>query len=239
MLEDLCLLTLLQMTNKITFCATNGEMLDVWPHPQPASRFIPDEYKKLERFSNNNLHDPTLKTCIPFLDSLIAGYIIPFDQDYVIDPVEGDFTITAANRESEDTSYHSKAQLPKEWQKISGERAGKFINKWLIKTPPGYSSLFIKPMNRLEPRFDIISGIVDTDTYINTIHFPFILNKRDEQFIIKKGDPMVQVIPFKRESWKMWSGFYFEKLHGKTLALLKSFWSDKYKRIWWKKKSFK
>jgi len=94
-------------------------------------------------------------------------------------------------------------------------------------------------MNRLEPRFDIIPGIVDTDEYVNAIHFPFLLNKRDEQFIIKKGDPMIQVIPFRREPWKMWSGFYLEKLHGKTLGLLASLWSDKYKRIWWKKKVFK
>ena len=94
-------------------------------------------------------------------------------------------------------------------------------NKCLIKTKPGYSCLFVKPMNRLEPRFDIIAGVVDTDSYINTINFPFILNKRDEQFLIKKGEAMVQVIPFKRESWKMWSGFYQEHEHGNTLNKLK------------------
>ena len=42
-------------------------------------------------------------------------------------------------------------------------------------------------MNRLEPRFEIIAGVVDTDTYINLINFPFILHKRDKQFLIKKG----------------------------------------------------
>jgi hypothetical protein len=50
---------------------------------------------------------------------------------------------------------------------------------------------------------------------------------------------MVQVIPFKRESWKMWSGFYFEKMHAKTMAKLRSVWMDKYKRFFWKKKSYK
>ncbi len=153
-----------------------------------------------------------LKHCIPFLDSLTAGYIIPFDQDYVIDPVEDDFSISPANREQNDYGFHNRSQLPKEWQEKSGENAGKFHNKWLIKTPPGYSCLFLKPMNRLEDRFEIISGIVDTDTYTNLINFPFILHKRDKQFLIEKGSPMVQVIPFKRESWKMWSGFYIEKL---------------------------
>ena len=227
------------LNKKITFCATNKDMLDIWPHPKPASRFIPNEYKKLERFENKNFFAPTVKTCIPFLDSMTAGYIIPFDQDYLVNPVDNDFTITPANKEQGDFGYHNKAQLPKEWHKTTGEAAGKFINKWLIKTPPGCSCLFIHPMNRLEERWKIIEGVVDTDNYVNTINFPFILKKRDEQFLIKKGEPMVQVIPFKRESWKMWSGFYMEKLHGKTLNILSSEWVDKYKQMFWSKKKFK
>ena len=224
---------------KITFCATDKSMLEVWPHPQPASRFIPEEYKKLERFYNGDMHKATLKTCIPFLDSLTMGYIISFDQDYVVDPVENDFTVLPANREQNDFGFHNQTQLPKEWRKVTGENAGKFHNKWLIKTPPGYSCLFIKPMNRIETRFEIIAGVVDTDTYINTINFPFILHKRDKQFLIKKGEPMVQVIPFKRDSWKMWAGFYMEKLHSKTINMLGSEWVDRYKKMFWNKKNFK
>ena len=227
------------LDKKISFIASNKQMLDVWPHPKPASRYIPEEYKKLERFRNKYYQDVTIKACVPFLDSLTMGYIIPFDQDYLVDPVENEFVLTPANRSPDDADYHSKGQLPPEWQKKSGENAGKFMNKWLIKTPPGYSCLFIKPMNRIESRFEIISGVVDTDSYVSLINFPFILNKRDEQFLIKKGEPMVQVIPFKRESYKMWSGFYFEKLHNKTTDLLMSKFIDRYKQLFWKKKSYK
>ena len=224
---------------KIIFCATDSNMVNIWPNPTPASRAIPKEYKNLPRFNNNNLHDPTLKTCIPFLDSLTAGYILYFEQDYVVDPVEDHFTITPANRQEDDVGYHNQTQLPKEWHSFSGGHAGKFMNKWLIKTPPSYSCLFIKPMNRIEERFDIIPGVVDTDEYINLINFPFILHKRDEQFLIKKGTPMVQVFPFKRESWKMWSGFYKEEKHQTTLNKLLSRYVDKYKTMFWKKKNFK
>ena len=224
---------------KITFCAIDKEMVNIWPHPKPDSRFIPDEFKKLSRFYEGNLHDPTIKTCMPFLDSMTAGYIIQFDQDYVIDPTETDFSVTPANREEGGIDYHNKTQLPEKWHSTTGQAACKFINKWLIKTPPGYSCLFVKPMNRLETRFDIIPGVVDTDIYINGIHFPFILTKRDEQFMIKKGEPMVQVIPFKRESYKMWSGFYKEKAHKKTSNLLNSEWVDRYKKMFWQKKSYK
>lgn len=224
--------------NKIKFIATDGNMKDIWPNPKPASRFIPDEYKKLKRFKDDNLHDPTVKTCVPFLDSLILGYIIPFDQDYLVDPIENDFSVTPANKNAS-SEFHDKEQLPKEWQKISGEKVGKFMNKWLIKTPPGYSCLFVQPMNRMEERFDIIPGVVDTDTYLNLINFPYFLKKRDEQFLFKRGEPMVQVIPFKRESWKMWAGFYYEKAHSKILNILNNEWMDRYKKYFWSKKSFK
>jgi len=224
--------------NKIKFIATDGNMKDIWPNPKPASRFIPDEYKKLKRFKDDNLHDPTVKTCVPFLDSLILGYIIPFDQDYLVDPIENDFSVTPANKNAS-SEFHDKEQLPKEWQKISGKKVGKFMNKWLIKTPPGYSCLFVQPMNRMEERFDIIPGVVDTDTYLNLINFPYFLKKRDEQFLFKRGEPMVQVIPFKREPWKMWSGFYYEKAHSKILNILNNEWMDRYKKYFWSKKSFK
>ena len=169
---------------KIKFCIINKDMLDVWPAPKPAAFFIPQEYKDLKRhkrFEDNqkpNLHEPTIKTCIPFLDSLTAGYIIPFDQDYLIDPTEEDFSVIPANREQHDVGFHDKTQLPNAWRSLTGEHAGKFINKWLVRTPPGYSCLFVHPMNRYsENRFELISGIVDTDTYANVINFPFILKK--------------------------------------------------------------
>jgi hypothetical protein len=227
------------INKKIIFCATNKEMLKVWPHPKAAKQFIPDEYKKLERFSNNDMAAGTVKTCIPFLDAITMGYIIPFDQDYIVNPVDKEFNVIPANQEQHDFGYHDKAQIPEEWHHTTGKYAGKFHNKWLIKTPPGYSCLFIKPMNRMEERFDLISGVVDTDTYVNVINFPFILKKRDKQFLIKKGEPMVQVIPFKREAYKGWVGFYKETKHYLTTQLLGSYWFDKYKRLFWHKKDYR
>ena len=225
--------------NKIRFTCIDPNFVDIWPHPKPATKFITDAYKKLERYSGGNLLKGTVKTCMPFLDSMTAGYIIPFDQDYLIDAVENDFVVIPSTKKEEDTGEHPNTQLPTEWHKGAGEKAGKFINKWLIETPPGYSCLFIHPMNRVEERYKIIEGIVDTDSYMNTIHFPFILKEWNKQTLLKKGDPMVQVVPFKRESWKMWSGFTFEKEHSKTLNRLNSEWSDRYKKYWWKKKGFK
>ena len=77
-------------------------------------------YKNLKRHEDNNLHKPTVKTCMPlFWTPLTAGYIIPFDQDYIVDATETDLSISSANKEPEPAGFHSKSQLP------SGDDKGK------------------------------------------------------------------------------------------------------------------
>ena len=81
----------------------------------------------------------------------------------------------------------------------------KLLNPWHIQTPPGYSCLFLPPLNRENKYFSIIPGIVDTDEYQSIINFPIILKQVNDEPIdvtIWKGTPYVQVIPFKREKWK-------------------------------------
>ena len=58
---------------KIEFVANKKDMLDVWPHPKPASRFIPEEYKNLPRFTNNN----------PVLPNFISGWSLII---YILSP---------------------------------------------------------------------------------------------------------------------------------------------------------
>ena len=118
----------------------------------------------------------------------------------------------------------------------------KVLNPWRISTPPGYSCLFLPPMNNTDDRFSIMPGIVDTDTYKNEINFPFVINGDKYSILetmIKKGTPYVQVIPIKRESWKM----KIEKISVKTLLTSKAFYNlnlfNIYKNKYWSKKSWK
>ena len=82
----------------------------------------------------------------------------------------------------------------------------KILNPWKIKTPSGYSCLFVSPLHNSDDRFSIIPSIVDTDTFSIEINFPIVINGDKYpvlETIIKKGTPYVQIIPFKRDSWKM------------------------------------
>ena len=135
--------------------------------------------------------------------------------------------------------YHSDKQRTEEMAN-GKDRAGKFKNEWITVTPPGYSCLFIAPLNRKEDRFELLSGVVDTDTYNNTINFPFLNKKWNQRTLIKQGEPMVQVIPFKRDDWKMEAGFrWFQDEHTAVIHRLWTSIVDKYKNKFWRKKSFK
>jgi hypothetical protein len=210
--------------------------------PQPAMKFVPEEYKNLVSYTDNDLRAPTVKKCVPFLDALTSGYVIPFYQDYLI-------TIDYEKKEWDvrsnlhKPSVHSPEQLPKNYQE-GRKPIGKFGNKWIIKTPPGYSCLFIHPMNTPKTDFEIISGVVDTDIYEDTILFPYYLRRHDigskekVQIHIKLGTPMVQVIPFKREHWRSWSGVKTEENAGKWRNKWAGNLLNTYKKFYWQKKYY-
>lgn len=48
--------------------------------------------------------------------------------------------------------------------------------------------------------FGVLAGIVDTDTCRAPVHFPFFATGPDGLHVVEKGSPLVQVIPFRRDS---------------------------------------
>lgn len=55
------------------------------------------------------------------------------------------------------------------------------------------------PLNRPHPAFECFSAVVDTDTYVAPIHFPFVATGEDGHHVLERGTPLIQVIPFRRE----------------------------------------
>lgn len=188
-------------------------------YPIPVKLNIPDWYKKLE----HTFYNQTVKGCIPFLDSLTAGYILKMPQDLHVNHnvdfknekgeiVKDSFSTFALYKHKDELcshinlnklrDYHGTRQL--EGSPLINKNTNlpfyKILNPWKIKTPKGYSCLFVPPLNTSDDRFSIISGIVDTDAYPLQINFPFVINGHKYptlEFIIKKGSPYVQIIPFK------------------------------------------
>jgi hypothetical protein len=231
-------------------------------YPIPAKLNIPEWYKNLDHIVSNK----TIKGCMPFLDTLTSGYLLKMPQDFY---VRHNVDSKNKNEETVKDSFqtyglHTQAQWinAKQINLNSGldchpikQLEGsplldknknlpiyKILNPWKIKTPKGYSCLFVSPLNNSDDRFSIVSGIVDTDSYINEVNFPIIINGDKYpvlETIIKKGTPYVQIIPFKRDSWKM----IVKSREQKEIQSSRIFYGLKlinnYKDKYWKKKIWK
>lgn len=174
---------------------------DVIPKPYASKKFVPDWFKALPPKLHDGLEASTIKRCNPFLDAMSMGYIIPLAADV-------EFTV---NEDASGVTYkwnfyksmienHGKEQITtdKAPNPLMPKPPMKFMNYWLIRLPKGYSAMFIPPLNRPDPRFQCLSGVVDCDGYFEYVNFPFTFNQPNFHGIIPAGTPLVQVIPFKR-----------------------------------------
>ena len=219
--------------------------------PISASKLVPDWYKTLNSYSSNKkevLNDSsvpsTIKKCMPVFDSMTAGYILftPYDVFVTQNPSEKDptklqpFYHWKGDRFIE---FHDISQAPN-YPNNSGHTQAfpKFTNHWGIKTPKGYSTMIVQPLHR-DSVFTILPGLVDTDKYTAGINFPFILNDINFSGLIPAGTPMAQVIPFKRDSWKINFGKEkdFKDIKN-VLQKVSSVFFDAYKDMFRQKKEF-
>ena len=178
---------------KIKFLSVHREI--AVPEPTPSSKNIPSWFRQLDGVIGGM---ETVKKCMPFLDAMMSGYTIPLPAD-----VHFDKNGVTHNSHLDLVSTHAKEQLsgldlPKEYN----EQPFKWNNSFVAKTPKGYSTLFIHPMNRIDLPFYSLGGVVDTDKFPVAVNFPFFI-KKDFEGIIEAGTPIIQAIPFKREDWKM------------------------------------
>jgi Family of unknown function (DUF6065) len=170
--------------------------------PVPAKAYLPDWFRRLpatdEAVTTATNSGLTIKRCMPFLDAMTTGWIIPLPATVRLDISDGGKRVDAGwDFDRELVSFHGGHQV--KGAPPQPRPACKFHNFWTVTTPPGWSCLFVDPLNRKNGVFEVIAGIVDTDTYRAPVHFPFWATTEDGLYTLEKGTPMVQVIPFRRD----------------------------------------
>ncbi len=190
-------------TNRAIRFVCRPEDRDVIPPPVPAKDYIPNWFRKLPAVNEEHVSTAgtglTVKRCMPFLDAMTTGWIIPLAATVRLDIKEGGRTVDSGwDFDRTMVSSHGSHQVA--GHPLSHLPPCKFHNYWTIKTPPGWSCLFVDPLNRPNGIFQLVSGIVDTDTYASEIHFPFFATGEEGLHTIEKGSPLVQLIPFRRDS---------------------------------------
>ena len=181
----------------------------VAPEPQLASKHIPEWFKKIKTHTKDRQsyggHAHTAKKCLPMLDAMSLGYTIRLPYDvYVI--TNHDLSIIEAKaldtNSNAQVTQHSHQQFYTTSFPGFKQNAIKWENVWRIKTNPGWSCYFTSPINHMNPAFECLSGVVDTDKYNGIINFPCIWKQTNFDGMIRAGTPLVTVIPFKRKTFK-------------------------------------
>lgn len=210
----------MKKNKEIEFIAVNELSLQVFDKPQKTSNLIPEWYKKQSKYvdgvlsvGDNGNPNHTIKACMPIFDMMTAGYTITLPADIYF---EADGKIKWSTDLLNSIESHGKVQFS-EYEIPDGYAKDivlKFIQPWIIKTPPGYSTMFIHPTYRTDLPFYTLPAIVDTDKHPIMVNFPFFI-KEGFTGLIPYGTPIIQMIPFKRDDWK--SKFSFSKVNQNDL----------------------
>lgn len=187
------------MTLEVTFIDTKGDTPAEFA-PRPAKDLLPEWWRELPSSwtepatINEKRASQTVKRCMPVLDMVTSGYILVTPSDLHIYEQDGELWYAWPNEEL--LAFHPSEQVAGH-PAASDKQIPKWIHPWGIRTPKGYSCLFMPPAHHPSP-FSILEAIVDTDRYYKPVLFPFTVT-RDFRGTIPAGTPMAQVIPFRRE----------------------------------------
>jgi len=211
------------------------QLLDMIPHPAPASRHLPDWMRAVPTHLPDQT--PTVKNCMPFLEAMNAGYVIALPTDITFVLEADRLRVDVAEFGAQVVGFHNGDQVL--GAPYGGTPIVKFHTPWVIRTPAGYSTLVLPPVNRLEIPFLPLTGLVETDTYYRQIAYPTLCTMRLGQTVkLARGTPLVQVVPVLREAWTSSVGAMDVEANKAQEAM----WEGNrhmYREEHWEKKSFR
>jgi len=174
----------------------------------PASKFWPEWFKNQRPIipGNDKQYASTVRRCPAILDILSMGYVIPLWCDFKLKRVENDvlYAVPPEVGGTFQLTTHAEAQIdayPFDDNTFKG--SVKFYNPWGIVTPPGYSVMVVNPYYQTTSCLRTLDGVIDTDVYHEAHINTFFTAPLNEEIDLKRGMPLAQIIPFKREDYVM------------------------------------
>ena len=241
---------------KINFYPFEKGIEEFAPPPVPASKMMPDWFRSIEPYMNGDKHsfrggnegqngggyfqNSTAKKCLALFDTLVAGYYLLAPADIYFEYVEGGEPIYKWRNDKYTfvLSHPMASNAP--GYPLADHLDPVFMRwlpMWMGETPPGYSTLVTHPIHRNDLPFTTMTGIIDTDKLLPAGALPFNLHKGFKG-IIKKGTPIAQIIPFKRDEWEHEIHSFVPDRLEKEALVINSAFSNVYKDNFWEKKSY-
>ena len=205
---------------------------------------IPQWYKDQDMWNNQkpleNSYNisKSFKTCMPFLDAMISGYTIELWTDILVRQ-ENNFPVFTWASGPDPVGLRG-TEINKNLPIPNGFNLNQFAWQfpYTIKVPLGYSCLITHPLNRHDLPFIGLSAIVDNEVAtLGPGNYPFFI-KEGFEGIIPAGTPIMQIIAFKRENWKIKENKNLLKESINLQRKINAVISGYYKKNIWKRKEY-
>ena len=235
----------------ITFKARSEHEFTSQIRPYPASQNVPTWWKDLSPYDitpdnptgkfrvRNRASNASAKKCVPMLDSITGGYIVPLFSDVNVEQNTDGFPLVTWRTNIDVFYIHGLSSREVPAPPGYDQVVFKYNNCWIPETPTGYSTLVTAPVGFRGLPFQAIPAIIDTDSSKLELIFPCWI-KSGFEGIVEKGTPMVQLTPFKREEWKSEFTYYenneYKKIEDKYFN---STLINNYIKNHWTKKTYK
>ena len=168
----------------------------------PAREFIPDWWKKVERFISKK-HDQkgTVRNCPSFPEYINQGFVVPLWCDLHI-TIKHDGYEWHTPDKMFSFSSHSDVQfrdyLPQH-MKDNTSMVLKPSCPWRVKTPPGWSVWQLPMTYHYNPIFETLPGIIWSDIH-HEINQQMLMRQYGE-FLIPRGTPLAMYVPYERNKY--------------------------------------
>jgi hypothetical protein len=169
--------------------------------PKPAKHYIPKWFKDIPS------HGSTVKYCPSFPDYFSLGYVVPmWTNSKLVYKSETGFWKWEVKDEKFKYTLHSNQQMldyvTARFNGVDGQVIFKAECPWMIITPPGWSVLQLPLFYHFNQEWSVMPGVIDTDIH-NEINQQILYHGNGKEINIKRGDPFVLYIPFKKDDIKL------------------------------------
>lgn len=182
-------------------------------YPQPSRNFIPKWYKNMPI---NDIEETektlapklfpyyrTIKTCPSFIEIFNEGFVIvsPCDMWFKVSN-NGEWAYETSSN-IVDIEPHHETQFTKYAPDTSNVKMiFKIVMPWYAVAPKGYSLRQLPLIYDYNPDWHIPYGVIRADNYYS-LNPQILITSKNEEILIKRGEPLYCLVPYKREKFKM------------------------------------
>lgn len=176
--------------------------------PKPAKDYAPSWWKSFPKQKPFPAVQ-TIKVCPSFPQFFSQGYVVPMWADLHLE----------YSKETDDWSYVFGRPGPSNPFSLEPHANGQFIDHvvpslqgssivkifklfcpWLLLVPKGYSVMQLPMFYEFNSQFSVFPGIIDADKYSGEINLQLAFYEGQDSIVIKRGTPLAQFVPIKREA---------------------------------------